>query len=88
MIYHSCGNVKKVYEDFIDIGIDAHNPIEAKAGLDVVELRQQHGHKIGFCGNMNVMDWAACDNEELKKIVLLTGFQLEHNLHKLLQDCV
>jgi uroporphyrinogen decarboxylase len=70
VIYHSCGNVKKVYEDFIDIGIDAHNPIEAKAGLDVVELRQQHGHQIGFCGNMNVMDWAACDEAELKKIVL------------------
>lgn len=70
VIYHSCGNVKKVYGDFIDIGIDAHNPIEAKAGLDVVELRDLYGHQIGFCGNMNVMEWADCSQEELKKIVL------------------
>lgn len=37
-------------------GIDAYNPLEAKAGMDVVELRRQYGHRIAFCGNMNVMD--------------------------------
>ena len=70
VIYHSCGNTHRVYEDFIEIGIDAHNPIEAKAGLDVVELREEFGHQISFCGNMNVMDWADKSREELKKIVL------------------
>ncbi len=70
VIYHGCGNVKRVFEDFIELGIDAYNPLEAKAGLDVVELRRQYGHKIGFCGNMNVMEWADCSQAELKKIVL------------------
>lgn len=70
VIYHGCGNVKRVFADFIEIGVDAYNPLEAKAGMDVVELRRQYGHGIGFCGNMNVMEWAESSEEELKKIVL------------------
>lgn len=70
VIYHSCGNTHRIYEDFIEIGIDAHNPLEAKAGLDVVELRKKFGHRIAFCGNMNVVDWASLSHEELKKMVL------------------
>jgi len=70
VIYHGCGNVKRIFEDFIQIGIDAYNPLEAKAGLDVVELRKQYGHRLGFCGNMNVIEWAECSQEQLKAIVL------------------
>jgi uroporphyrinogen decarboxylase len=40
VIYHGCGNVRPIFGDFIDCGVDAYNPLEAKAGLDVVELRR------------------------------------------------
>jgi hypothetical protein len=70
VIYHGCGNVKRIFEDFIEVGIDAYNPLEAKAGLDVVELRREYSHQIAFCGNMNVIDWAHASKEELKAIVL------------------
>jgi uroporphyrinogen decarboxylase len=70
VIYHGCGNVKRILEDFIETGIDAYNPLEAKAGLDVVDLRRQYGHRLGFCGNMNVIEWAHKSPEELKPIVL------------------
>jgi uroporphyrinogen decarboxylase len=70
VIYHGCGNIKRIFEDYIEIGIDAYNPLEAKAGLDVVELRRKYGHRIAFCGNMNVMEWSDCSKEELKAIVL------------------
>ncbi|RME80254.1 MAG: hypothetical protein D6775_16685 [Caldilineae bacterium] len=70
VIYHGCGNVKRILPDFIEIGIDAYNPLEAKAGLDVVELRREYGHSLGFCGNMDVIAWAECTPEELKPIVL------------------
>ena len=70
VIYHGCGNVMRIFEDYIEIGLDSYNPLEAKAGLDVVELRRKYGHRIGFCGNMNVIDWAHADLEELRKIVL------------------
>ncbi|MGD0128255.1 MAG: uroporphyrinogen decarboxylase family protein [Terriglobia bacterium] len=70
VIYHGCGNASSIFEDFIEIGIDAYNPLEAKAGLDVVDLRRRFGHRLGFCGNMDVILWAAADREELKRAVL------------------
>lgn len=70
VIYHGCGNVSSILEDFIETGIDAYNPLEAKAGLDVVDLRRKFGHRLGFCGNMDVMLWAQANKQELKKVVL------------------
>jgi uroporphyrinogen decarboxylase len=70
VIYHGCGNVRDIFEDFIEVGVDAYNPLEAKAGLDVVELRRKYGHRIAFCGNMDVIAWAHSSQEELKRIVL------------------
>ena len=70
IIYHGCGNVKRIFADFIEIGVDAYNPLEAKAGLDVVDLRREYGHDIAFCGNMNVIEWAHKSQEELEAIVL------------------
>jgi hypothetical protein len=70
VIYHGCGNVRPIFGDFIEIGVDAYNPLEAKAGLDVVDLRRQYGHTIAFCGNMDVLTWAQGSEEELKRVVL------------------
>ena len=70
VIYHGCGNVNKIFEDFIDVGVDAYNPLEAKAELDVVDLRQRCGHRIAFCGNMDVLTWAQASKDELKEVVL------------------
>jgi len=70
VIYHGCGNVKRIFADFIEIGVDAYNPLEAKAGLDVVDLRRRYGHRIAFCGNMDVLTWAHGRPGELKKSVL------------------
>jgi hypothetical protein len=70
VIYHGCGNVERIFEDYIEIGIDGYNPLEAKAGLDVVDLRRKYGHQMAFCGNMNVIEWAHCTPEELRGIVL------------------
>ena len=70
VIYHGCGDAREIYDDFIEMGLDSYNPLEAKSGLDVIDIRKQWGHKMGFCGNMDVMDWAASDEKQLKEIVL------------------
>jgi hypothetical protein len=70
VIYHGCGNISDVLEDFIELGIDSLNPLEAKAGLDVVDLRRRLGHRLGFCGNMDVLTWANATEQELRKVVL------------------
>lgn len=70
VIYHGCGNVRKILPDFIEIGIDALNPLEAKADLDAVELRKEYGPKLGICGNSNIQIWEAGDTEQIRKEVL------------------
>jgi len=70
VIYHGCGNVKAILPDYIEAGIDSYNPLEAKAGLDVVALRRQHGHRIGFCGNSDIRVWEKGDREEIRREVL------------------
>jgi len=70
VIYHGCGNVTRILDDFIEIGVDAYNPLEYKAGLDAVDLRRRLGHRLGFCGNMDVQLWSAGSREELRAAVL------------------
>jgi uroporphyrinogen-III decarboxylase len=70
VIYHGCGNVNEIFEDFIEIGIDAYNPLEVKAGMDVVQLRQKYGHKIAFCGGSDIQVWETGDREQIHKEVL------------------
>jgi uroporphyrinogen decarboxylase len=70
VIYHGCGNVKRIFGDFISCGIDAYNPLEAKAGLDVVDLRRGYGHHIAFCGNLDVVTWANGTQDDIKRMVL------------------
>jgi len=35
-----------------------------------VELRRKYGHRLAFCGNMDVIAWASETREELNRIVL------------------
>jgi uroporphyrinogen decarboxylase len=89
VIYHGCGNASALFGDFIEMGLDSYNPLEAKAGLDVVELRKQYGHKMGFCGNMNALAWANepladLKAEALRKLNAAKGggyiFQSDHSV--------
>jgi uroporphyrinogen decarboxylase len=70
VIYHGCGNVSAVFEDFIEIGVDAYNPLEAKAGFDAVDLRRRYGHRIAFCGNGDMRIWESGDREAIRRDVL------------------
>jgi len=70
VIYHGCGNVKTILQDYIEMGLDAYNPLEAKAGLDVVELRRELGHRLAFCGNGDIPLWETGDKEKIRRDVL------------------
>jgi len=70
VIYHGCGNVSAVLEDFVEMGVEAYNPLEAKAGLDAVQLRRTYQHRIGFCGNSDIQVWETGDEALIRKEVL------------------
>jgi uroporphyrinogen decarboxylase len=70
VIYHGCGNVKAIFRDFVEMHIDAYNPLEVKAGMDAVALRREFGHRIGFCGNSDIQVWESGDRERIRAEVL------------------
>jgi uroporphyrinogen decarboxylase len=69
-IYHGCGNASTVFEDLIEAGVDAYNPLEAKAGLDVVDLKRRFGDRWAFNGNIDVRVLATNDREKVRREVL------------------
>lgn len=70
VIYHGCGNVDAILPDFIEMGLEGYNPLEAKAGLDVLELRRRFGHRLAFCGNSDVRVWESGDRAAIRREVL------------------
>ena len=70
VIYHGCGNVSLIFHDFIEMGVDAMNPLEAKAGMDCIELRRRYGHRFAVCGNSDMRVWETGDKEQIRKEVL------------------
>ena len=50
---HCDGNIEPLLDMLVDAGIDILNPVEPKAGMDVVRLRKRYGRKLAFCGGLD-----------------------------------
>ncbi len=51
VLYHCCGAVKSLIPDFIEIGVDALNPVQVSSvGMDTAELKARFGHQDLFLG--------------------------------------
>jgi len=68
---HSCGDVRPFVPEFIDIGVDMLNPLEVKAGMDPIRLKQQYGDKIALHGGINAVNFTDMDalEEEMRRVV-------------------
>jgi len=53
-VLHTDGNVKPLIPHFLEAGFTALHPLEAKAGMDVRELKELYGDRLAFIGNMDV----------------------------------
>ncbi len=70
VIYHGCGDARKIFDDFVEMGLDAYNPLEAKANLDVVELKKRYAGKLAFVGNVDVRVLEEGNPEAIRREVL------------------
>jgi uroporphyrinogen decarboxylase len=51
IFFHSCGSIRKVIPDLIDIGLDIINPVQVSAaGMDSAELKREYGRDLTFWG--------------------------------------
>lgn len=51
---HSCGAIKELIPDFLELGLDVLDPIQVKAkGIIPQELKREYGHQISFSGGVD-----------------------------------
>ena len=51
--YGSCGNVTKLIDELVDMGVDILNPVQVSAMVDTSELKAGFGDKITFWGGID-----------------------------------
>ena len=69
-IYHGCGNATAIFDDYIEIGLDGYNPLEAKSKLDAVQLQARFGGRLALVGNIDVRELESGDKNRIKREVL------------------
>jgi uroporphyrinogen decarboxylase len=54
---HSCGDVNPFIPELVELGLDAINPLEVKAGMDPVKIKKEYGDKLVLHGGINAVLW-------------------------------
>jgi uroporphyrinogen decarboxylase len=51
LFFHSCGSIRDILPELIEVGVDALNPVQvAAAGMDSAELKREFGADLVFWG--------------------------------------
>lgn len=54
VIHHSCGAIRAIIPDLIDLGVDVIHPIQALAtGMEPAQLKKDFGNAVSFCGGID-----------------------------------
>ena len=78
-MFHSCGAVRDVIPDLIELGVDILNPIQpAAAGMAPEGLKRDFGTKLSFHGGIDIqyllpLESAATVREEVRRRVGVLG---------------
>ena len=64
VMLHSCGNIMEVIPDLIDAGFDGLNPLETKAGMDLIEVKKMYGSQLVLQGGIDVRKMTQADQIE------------------------
>ncbi|MCI0513668.1 hypothetical protein L0128_10685 [candidate division KSB1 bacterium] len=68
---HSCGDVNPFVPELVGMGLDALNPLEVKAGMDPIALKQTWGRQLVLHGGINAVLWdqPAAIEAEIERVV-------------------
>jgi uroporphyrinogen decarboxylase len=86
VLIHTCGDIREAVPIIIEAGLDCLQPMEAKAGVDVLELADTYGNQIAYMGNINVQvletnDRAKVRDEVMRKMGGMIERRLPYTLH-------
>ena len=63
-IKHTDGDIRSVMDMIIDAGIDALDPLEPIAGIDIAEMKEKYGDRIALAGNIDCTELLTRGSEE------------------------
>jgi uroporphyrinogen decarboxylase len=78
-VLHACGGITEALPMIVEAEFDCLQPMEAKAGCNVVEFAKEFGDKLAFMGNMDVTVLNQ-NNDELTKQEVLGKLNALHEL--------
>jgi uroporphyrinogen decarboxylase len=88
VILHSCGCVRDLIPRFIEDGLTCLQPLEVKAGMDLIALKHQFGDRLALMGGIDVRAMAETDpaviEEEIRtklSVAKVGGGYLYHSDH-------
>jgi uroporphyrinogen decarboxylase len=55
-IKHTDGNLWPIMDMIVDTGIDALDPLEPIAGMDIGKVKERYGHRMALAGNIDVTE--------------------------------
>jgi uroporphyrinogen decarboxylase len=85
---HCCGNIYALIPELIEMGLDALNPMEVKAGMDPVDVKAAYGSDVLLRGGFDAMhwnDWAKVEKDirSLLPVLMESGgyvFSSDHSI--------
>jgi len=68
---HSCGYIMPRIDDLVEIGLDALNPLEVKAGMEPLTLKKKYGGVLTLHGGINAVLWDDREaiTEEIRSVI-------------------
>ena len=70
VLLHTCGDIRESVPIIIEAGFDCLQPMEAKAGCDVLDFADTYGDRLAYMGNINVQVLNTNDRDKVRAEVL------------------
>jgi uroporphyrinogen decarboxylase len=70
VVLHSCGGVSQALDLIVGAGFDALNPMEVKAGCDVIDFAKRYGDRLAFIGGMDARVFESGDRRRIRNEVV------------------
>ena len=88
VILHSCGNIIELVPSIIDAGFACLQPLEVKAGMDLVELKRRYGERLALMGGLDARSLVDVERmrEELSRkipVAMEGGGYILHSDHSI-----
>jgi uroporphyrinogen decarboxylase len=86
-LIHSCGDIRQAVPIIIEAGWDCLQPMEAKAGVDVLQLADTYGNKLAYMGNINVQVLNTNNRDKVRaEVMRKMGGMIERRLPYILHS--